>query len=99
MKRIRHTIDRERPIRITGDLDRPELFDEPVKLVSEERAAELVEHPLIEYADEELPTDYDELQRLAAAADTDEIDGNSSKAEIVAYLETLSADDYEALRE
>ena len=66
--------------------------------VSPERAHRLVEmYPRVEYANT-IPRDWNEMQKLAAAADTDEVNGNSSKVEVAAYLESLDPTELEELK-
>jgi hypothetical protein len=99
--RIRHTLEKTGVrVNLTGGEYRIRFPRNGIKDVGDpEYAAELVEsHPLVEWASE-IPEDYQRLQQLAAAADTDTVDGNSEKADIVAYLETLSHDDLEALKD
>lgn len=98
-RRIRHTLDGNARVNLTGGDYHVEFPRSGVLTVGEDYAAELVEnHPLIEWA-VEIPDDYRALQSMAAAADTDEVDGNSPRDEIVAYLETLSDDELEALQD
>lgn len=57
--------------------------DEPDDDESEDDASESDESEDTDYA----TMDYEELRQLAADADTDEVNGRSSKDEIVAYFE------------
>lgn len=103
-KLIKHTLDRTTPINLTGGNYNVRFPRGGVRTVDAERADELVtNHPLIEYADTvpaewSIPSDYNTLQQLAAAADTDVVDGNSKKADIVAYLERLDAPELDELK-
>lgn len=102
MARIRHLVDQdtEMPIRLTGGLESPEAFPESgEKVVSDERAEELTNHPLIELVDDGLPSSYQQLQHLAAAAESAEVSGNDSEEEIVRYLSGLDVDELTALAE
>lgn len=96
-RRIRHTLDRDQPVNLTGGPYHVAFPAEGVREVEAERAADLVEnHSLIEY-DIDLPEDYRVLQQIAQTADTEAIGGNSSKAAIQYYLETLPEAEREAL--
>lgn len=69
------------------------------RVVDADRADVLLAHPRLEAVEPvDLPEDYRVLQQMAAAVDDDAIDGNAPKAEIVAYLEQLPADEIETLR-
>ena len=66
--------------------------------VSPERASRLVEmYDNVEFG-ERVPRRYQELQKLAAAADTDEISGNSGKEEIYEYLAALDPEELDELK-
>lgn len=99
--RIRHTLDRSNVrVNLTGGDHHIEFPRNGIlSLEDAEYAEELVEnHPRVEWASE-IPDDYRRLQQLAARADTDRVDGNSEKEDIVSFLETLSHDELETLKE
>ena len=49
--------------------------------------------------EEELRDDYAKLQQLAAASETDEVNGNSTQAEIVDWLDSLDDEERSSLIE
>lgn len=96
-RRIRHTLEKDQPVNLTGGPYHVAFPASGVKDVDADRAKELVAfHPLVEY-DIDLPEDYETLRGIAMQVETDEIDGNSSGAAIQSYLESLPAEEREEL--
>ncbi|WP_226040847.1 hypothetical protein [Natrinema sp. DC36] len=98
-KRIRQTLEpnRNREFIVDGESI---AFDRGVQVrpVTESRAEVLLDHPHLEL-DIDLPADYRDLQKMAARAESDTVNGNSSRDEIVDHLEGLPAEKLEGLRD
>lgn len=96
MTQIITTSDHDGPVRYSYP---PVRFPESHQLsVDHDRAVELVEaHDEVELV-RGIPTSYPDLQQLGAALPTDEVKGNDSANEIVAFLEKFSDDKLEVLK-
>lgn len=98
MTQITHTRSHGGPVRFSDpEIRFPRRYKLPLS-VPHKAAQELVDsHSEIEYARPEVPSDYADLQAVAADLPTDVVKGNDTADEIVAFLERFDPGEVETL--